>query len=137
MKYKGFTLIEITLALSLTGIMLLLGGEVWQILAQVHALYTDNQERSYEEIRLRTVLEYDLNQHRHWQQIGQHWQADDSLRYFFHTGEVIRQQSSKSDTFRFSLYVQPFMKERVFCLMDSTDQVWFRYPLWPLARAIP
>ncbi|MEL6842257.1 MAG: prepilin-type N-terminal cleavage/methylation domain-containing protein, partial [Bacteroidota bacterium] len=96
MKYKGFTLIEITLALSLTGIMLLLGGEVWQILSQIHALYADSQEQSYEAISLRSALTHDLNQYRNWRQIGQQWQADDSVGYYFREKAVIRRQGSKS-----------------------------------------
>lgn len=142
MKYKGFTLIEVSLSLSLMGILLLMGSEVWNILGQVHLLYSDNQQHRYEEIRLRQILEQDLLLLTDWEQIDQQIfirknQQDTLLTYQFREDIVIRRSQFAIDTFKFSLFVQPFDQEMVVCLQDTLAQVWLRQPIWPKARAIP
>lgn len=142
MKYKGFTLIEMSLALSLMGLLLLMGSEVWNILGQVHRMYSDGQERRYEEIQLRHILEEDLFQYADWAQSGQWLLVQDQdwdtlIAYQFGRDYVLRKRMEQVDTFRFSLYVQPFEQESVVCLIDSTAKVWLKQDIWVQASAIP
>ncbi|MFK7921389.1 MAG: type II secretion system protein J [Bacteroidia bacterium] len=142
MKYKGFTLIEVSLALSLMGILLLMGSEVWNILGQVHLLYSDNQQARYEEIRLRHILEQDLLLLTDWEQADQQIfikkdQQDTILQYQFQRDFVIRYSQFSIDTFRFSLNLQPFEQEMVVCLEDTLSHIWLKQPIWSKARAIP
>lgn len=142
MKHKGFTLIEMSLALSLMGILLLIGTEVWSIMGQLHGLYAANQEKGYEVLKLRHALEYDLFKYPNWQQkaqtiFSQNGSGDTLVRYDFQQELVVRQEQGFSDTFRFSLYVQPFGSEAVVSVLDSNAAVWFRQETWSLAHAVP
>lgn len=142
MKYKGFTLIEMSLALSLMGILLLMGSEVWNILGQVHQLYSANQKHRYEEIRLRQILEQDLIMLTDWEQDERYLftkanQQDTLISYHFHKDFVIRHTPFSKDTFQFSLSLQSRDQAYFVCLKDSLANIWLRQAIWSKAYAIP
>ncbi|MEL7532735.1 MAG: prepilin-type N-terminal cleavage/methylation domain-containing protein [Bacteroidota bacterium] len=142
MKYKGFTLIEMSLALSLMGILMLVGTEVWGVIGQIHSLYMAKQHKEQEALILRYALAQDLFYYPDWRlgdQAIYHIDEDEDtiILYVFQADQVIRQQRDYTDTFRFSLYVQPFEQEAVLSLIDSSASIWFQQKCWSLAHAKP
>ncbi|MEM6343889.1 MAG: type II secretion system protein [Bacteroidota bacterium] len=142
MKYRGFTLIEMSLALALMGILMLVGTEVWSIMGKIHALYSEQQSKGYESLILRQTLARDLYTYPNWQLSRQEVyhivaENDTLIKYSFRPTQVLRRYGHFTDTFRFSLYVQPFGQDAVLTLVDSNAAVWFRREMWSLAHAIP
>lgn len=105
-QQKGFTLIEIMMALALTGIVLVMGGYIYKIFTDFQYRYQERIDRTYDTAILHHQLHQDLTHA--WQLeaipngfILQNRKGEPQISYYQTNGYLIRSWDEVSDSLPF------------------------------------
>lgn len=144
-RLKGFSLLELVIVLSLSGLVLSIGGTMWRVFSQIHALYHAQQILTYDSMTLQQCLETD-SRFAHSLQMGPagSWLLQDRKRdtvaaYYRIDTFLVRKALARTDSFRFAGSVKVLADEAGLLLEDTVHHQPYQLLLWPVsqARTIP
>lgn len=140
---KGFSLLEMVLVLSLSGLVIGIGGTIWKVSQHIHFYYQQQQQETYAALKFQLILERDASQALTCQSIdNKQWvllspQQDTVALYRQLDSTLARETGHQVSLFAFTGEIIELGSGQGLFLQDTLLQQTYSCWFWPLAQARP